>query len=111
MTDKRLSVLSGVLTVILLVIFGILILFVQLVLLNGVSERQGGIALGVSLLCQGLVILLAGFFAAWFSRLLVVRWAWNRALAIIVAVFLGILAGIPALFFSVLISILLAGIG
>lgn len=111
MSDRKLSILSAILTVVFLLILGILFFFVQLVLLNGVSEQQGGIALGISLLCQGLIILLAGFFAAWLSRLLVIKWGWNRTLVVIVTVLLGVLAGVLALFFSILVSIPLAGMG
>ena len=52
MTNKTPAIIASVLTIILLVILGVVVLFTQLVALNGFSERVGTIALGVSLGCQ-----------------------------------------------------------
>lgn len=84
---------SAVLTVILLVLTGVVVLLAQIIALNGYSDRQGGPALGSSLLCQGTGIFLAAVLAARLSGWLVGKFDWNRALSVIVAVLAGTMLG------------------
>jgi len=78
--------------------------------LNGVSERQGVTTMGISLVCQGVVVLLAGLFAGWVSNMIVTKFNWNKILAVVIAVILGTVLGGGVSFLFTLISIPLAGI-
>ncbi|MDQ3005812.1 MAG: hypothetical protein M3R47_10570, partial [Chloroflexota bacterium] len=98
------------LTVILLIIFGILSVFTQMLVLNGVSERQGMTAMGVSLVCQSVGVILAGVFAGWLTNFVITKLSWNKILAVIIAVIAGVLLGGTISFVSTIISIPLAGI-
>lgn len=110
MSNKVPAIISAVLTTLLLVIFAVLFLFVQMVALNGASEGQGVTAMGISLVCQGVVVLLAAAFAGWISNGLIAKFNWNRFLVIVIAVIVGTgLGGILSFVFTV-ISIPLAGV-
>jgi hypothetical protein len=111
MPNKKPAIISAVLTVILLIIFGILSVFTQMLVLNGANESQGMTAMGVSLVCQGAGAILAGAFAAWLTNLVITKFNWNNILAVVVAVIAGTLLGAMISFLSIIISIPLAGIG
>ena len=66
--SKTPTIISVILTILLLVIFGILSALFEMFALNDVSERQGGTAMGISLVCQGAGIILIGRFAWWFNQ-------------------------------------------
>lgn len=66
--------------------------------------------MGISLACQGIVVIIAGIFARWFTNLLITKFNWNRIPAIASAVFLGTLAGGFIAFLSIIIAIPVAGI-
>jgi hypothetical protein len=110
MPNKTPAIISAVLTVILLVIFGVLSVFMQMLVLNGASERQGVTAMGVSLLCQGVGAILAAAFAAWLANLVITKFNWNNMLAVVGAVIAGTLLGGVIPFLSIIISIPLAGV-
>ena|SRR5687768_16376030 len=110
MPNKKPAIVSAVLTVILLIIFGVLSILTQMLVLNGASERQGMTAMGVSLVCQGAGAILAAAFAAWLTNLLLSKFNWNNILAVIIAVIAGTLLGGVISFLSIIISIPLAGI-
>ena len=111
MPNKTPAIISAVLTVMLLVIFGFLSVFTQMLVLNGVSESQGMTAMGISLVCQSVGVILAGIFAGWLARLVIMKFNWNKVLAVIVAVIAGVLLGGTISLLSTIISIPLAGIG
>src|SRR5687768_13181289 len=110
MPNKRPAIISAVLTIILLIIFGVLSVFTQMLVLNGVSERQGMTAMGVSLVCQGAGAILAAAFAAWLTNLVITKFNWNNILAVVIAVIAGTLLGGLISFLSIIISIPLAGV-
>lgn len=110
MSNKTPAVISTVLTIILLVIFSIISIFMEMVVLNGASEKQGMAALGISLVCNGLATILLGLFSGWFTNLAIAKFSWNKILAVIVAVVLGTGFGAVTSFLSIIISIPLAGI-
>ena len=110
MPDKSPAFISGILTVILLIIFAILSVVTQMIALNGVSESQGMTAMGISLVCQGVGVILVGIFAGWMTNLVITKFNWNKVLAVIVAVIVGTLIGAGISVFSTIISIPLAGI-
>ncbi|MEW6239742.1 MAG: hypothetical protein AB1564_02910 [Chloroflexota bacterium] len=102
---------SVIVTLILLLLVGIVSMFGQVVLLNGViSDRQTGTALGIDLGCNGLTIILAAMFARWLTKLLLGKANWppfpSAAVAVIVSVGLGIFFS----FLSIIVGTMAAGI-
>jgi len=110
MPDKKPAIISGILTIILLIIFAILSVLTQMIALNGVSERQGMTAMGISLACQAVGVFLAGIFAGWLTNLTLTRFNWNKILAVVIAVIVATLFGGFVSFISTITSIPLAGI-
>ena len=110
MPNKTPAIISAVLTVILLITFGVLSVFTQMLVLNGVNESQGKTAMGVSLVCQGAGAILAAAFAAWLTNLVITKFNWNNILAVAIAVIAGTLLGALISFLSIIISIPLAGV-
>ena len=110
MTGKKPAIISAILTIVLLILFAVLSVFTQMIALNGVSESQGMTAMGISLVCQGVGLILAGIFAGWISNLVVTKFNWNKVLSVIVPVILGVLLGGTISLVSTIISIPLAGI-
>lgn len=111
MTNKAPAIISASLTIVLLILFAVLSVFMQMIALNGVSESQGATAMGISLVCQGVGLILVGLFAGWLTNLVITKFNWNKILAVIVAVIAGVLLGGAISFVSFIISIPLAGIG
>ena len=110
MPTKTPAIISGTLTILLLIIFAVLSVFMQMIALNGVSESQGMTAMGISLVYQGIGVILVGLLAGWLTNLVINKFNWNKVLAVIVAVIVGTLIGAGISVFSTIISIPLAGI-
>jgi hypothetical protein len=110
MPNKKPAMISAVLTVILLIIFGVLSVLMQMLVLNGASERQGMTVMGVSLVCQGAGAILAAVLAGWLTNLGITKFNWNNILAIVIAVIAGTLLGALISFLSIITSMPLAGI-
>ena len=110
MPNKSPALISSILTIVLLIIFAVLSVFTQMVALNGVSESQGMTAMGISLVCQGIGVILVGVLAGWLTNLAINKFNWNKVLAVIVAVIVGTLIGAGISVFSTIIAIPLAGI-
>ena len=110
MPNKTPAIIAAVLTIILLIIFGILSVFTQMLVLNGASENQGMTAMGGSLVCQGAGAILAAAFAGWLTNLVITKFNWNNILAVAVALIAGTLLGAAISFLSIIISIPLAGL-
>lgn len=110
MSTKTPATISAVLTVALLILLAILFVLLQMVALNGASERQGLTAMGLSLGCQSLVIILLGTLAARATTFLIRRVAWNSILAVVVAVLVATMIGGVIAFLSTIIAIPVAGI-
>jgi hypothetical protein len=109
-TTKTPAIVSSTLTVVLLTLTAILSVFVEMLALNGTSERQGLTAMGVSLLCQSIGVIMLGIFAGWATRLMITRFNWNKILAVAIAVIMALVAGGLISFLSIIIAIPLAGI-
>jgi hypothetical protein len=103
-----LKTLSAALTVVLLILAGVILLFAEIIALNGFSERQGTAALAGSLVCQGTGIVLAAILAARLSGWLVTKFNWNKALSVIVAVLAGTMLGGGFAVISILLSLAIA---
>ncbi len=110
MNNKTPAIVSAISTVILLIIFGILSILFEMVALNGASGKQGTVALVISLVCNGLSVILFGLFSSWFTKLAITKFNWNKILAVAVAVTLGTIFGMAVSFLSLIASILLAGV-
>jgi hypothetical protein len=111
MPSKKPAIISAIATFILLLIVGVLFFFVQIVALNGVmNENQAFTSLGIGLVCQGITMLLAAGFAAWFSNLLILRFDWHKTWAVVMAVLLGTMIGTALSLIATAAAIPLAGI-
>lgn len=110
MPNKIPAIISAVLTVVLLILFAVLSVFMQMIALNGVSESQGVTAMSISLVCQGVGVILVGVLAGWLTNLVITKFNWNKILAVLVAVTVGVLFGGVISFVSFIISLPMAGI-
>lgn len=110
MLSKTPAIISVILIILLLIIFGILSILFEILALNGASESQGVTAIGISLVCQGAGMILIGIFAWWLTNLLISKFNWNKVVAVILAVISGTLLGAGITFLSLIVSIPLAGI-
>ena len=110
MSNKAPAVISTLLTIIFLVILAIASVLLEMLALNGASERQGTLAMGISLACQGVSLVLIEILTRWLTNLLITRFSWNKIVAVIVTVISGVLLGSVISFLSLIISIPVAGI-
>lgn len=110
MSNKAPAVISTLLTIIFLVILAIASVLLEMLALNGASERQGTLAMGISLACQGVSLVLIAILTRWLTNLLITRFSWNKIVAVIVTVISGVLLGSVISFLSLIISIPVAGI-
>ena len=102
--------ISAILTVLILIFLAIVFVLLQMVALNGVSERQGLTAMGVSLACQSLVVILLATFAARATTFLITKVEWNSILAVLVTVLVMTTIGGVTSFLVSLIAIPVVGI-
>lgn len=110
MPRKTPATISAILTVSLLILLAVLFTLLQMIALNGVSERQGLTAMGISLTCQSIVIILLGIFAARATTFLITRVNWNSILAVTTTVIVATSLGGTISFLSSVIAIPVAGI-
>jgi len=110
MPTKTPAAISATLTVLILIFLAVLFVLLQMVALNGASERQGLTAMGLSLGCQSLVIILLGTLAARATTFLITKVEWNSILAVIVTVLAAATIGGVIAFLSMIIAIPVAGI-
>ncbi|MDP1624405.1 MAG: hypothetical protein Q8L64_01410 [bacterium] len=71
MPTKTLSIISVVLTVIFLILIGIFLFVMTLVALNGFGDSEGTAAVMITLVCQGIGLILSALLAGWLTRLFV----------------------------------------
>jgi hypothetical protein len=105
MPSKIPSIISSVLTVIFFILFGLVLTFGQLVILNGFSEREGNASFITAFVCQGVEIILCAILAWWLTKLLVQKFNWNKVLSVIISVVVTIVLGGGLAFASLLVSI------
>jgi hypothetical protein len=110
MPNKTPATISAVLTIAILAALAVLSVLMQMIALNGASERQGFTAMGISLACQGIVILLMGILAARVTRFLITKVDWNSILAVVVTVIVATTIGGTLAFLASVIAIPIAGI-
>jgi len=110
MSNKTPATISAVLTILVLVFLAVVTVLLQMIALNGASERQGMTAMGISLACQSIVILLLGTLAARATNFLITKVSWNGILAVVVTVLAATMIGGTISFLSSIIAIPVAGI-
>ena len=110
MPNVKSATLSAILTVLVLILLAVLSLLLQMVALNGASEIQGVTAMGISLACQSIVVILLGIFAARATNFLITKVNWNSILAVGVTVLVATMIGGTISFLSSIIAIPVAGI-
>jgi hypothetical protein len=110
MPNKKPVIISTILTILILVILAIISVLLQLVATSGANQSQGLTAVGISLACQGVVIILLGIFAARSTNFLITKVQWDSILAVVTIVLLATTMGGVISFLSSIIAIPLAGI-
>ena len=110
MPTRTPAAISATLTILILVLLAILFVLLQMVALNGASERQGLMAMGLSLGCQSLVMILLGILAARATTFLITKVQWNSILAVAVTVLAAATIGGVIAFLSMVMAIPVAGI-
>ena len=108
MPTKTPSIVSTVLTVVLLLLFGAVSLFFLIILLNGFSDREAGPALITALVCNGIGIILSAVLAWYLSRWFIGRFNMNSIVAVIVSILAGFLFGGGISFVSIFIGAIVA---
>jgi hypothetical protein len=106
--SKRPAIISILITVILLLLIGAFVFFIDLIALNGFSGSEGGIALTTLGVCQGVVLILSAVLAGRLTTFLITKRSWNNVLAISVSVITLTLLGLLFYFAAVLLSVGLA---
>ena len=110
MPTKSPATISALLTVLILVFLAVVFVLLQMVALNGASERQGLTAMGLSLGCQSLAVILLAALAARATRFLITRVEWNSILAVVVTVLVATMIGGVISFLVSVVAIPIAGI-
>ena len=110
MSTKTPATVSAILTILILVVLAILFLLLQMVALNGAGENRGFTAMGISLACQGILMILLGILAARATTFLITKVEWNAILAVVVTVLAATTIGGAISFLVNLIAIPIAGI-
>ncbi|MBK7450015.1 MAG: hypothetical protein IPJ47_11530 [Anaerolineales bacterium] len=108
MSTKTPSIISTILTIILLILFGIASGFFLLVALNGFDSRSGEPALITSLVCNIIGIILSAVLSWKLPRWLIGKFNWNSIVAVIVSVLAGFMVGSGLSAIAMFISVLVA---
>jgi hypothetical protein len=109
-SSKSPATISAILTVLILIFLAIVFVLLQMVALNGASERQGLTAMGLSLGCQSIVIILLAALAARATTFLITKVEWNSILAVVLTVIVASMMGGVISFLASVIAIPVAGI-
>ena len=110
MSNKRPVLISVILTTLILIFLAVISVLLQLVATNGANQGQGLTAIGMSLGCQGIVMLLLAIFAARSTNFLITKVQWDSILAVVTVVLLATTMGGVISFLSSVIAIPVAGI-
>lgn len=110
MSNKSPAAISAILTVVILVFLAVVFVLLQMIALNGASERQGLTAMGLSLGCQSILVILLATLAARTTRFLITKVEWNSILAVVITVLVATTIGGVISFLASVIAIPVAGI-
>jgi hypothetical protein len=87
MDTRTSTTLSVILTIIAILLISVFAFLMQIVLMNGVvSTSQTNIALGASLSCQGVNVLLGAILAGRLTRLYLTRFRMHKGWAVVLAI-------------------------
>lgn len=111
MPRKSPATISAILTVLILIFLAIIFVLLQMIALNGASERQGLTAMGLSLGCQSILVISLATLAARATTFLIAKAEWNSILAVAVTVLVASIIGGVISFLASIIAIPVAGIG
>ena len=113
MSTKTISVLSSLITFILTLALGLFMGFMQLVALNGFSEREGTPGLIAFLVCQIAGVILSVFITGKLVTYLISKFNWPGFWSSIASIFAGfvvsMLLNIPILFIPIMVIEILKG--
>ncbi|MCE9624337.1 MAG: hypothetical protein K8R69_02615 [Deltaproteobacteria bacterium] len=110
MLNQRFDIASGVLTALPLGLLAVVFLFFEMIALNGAGPKSAYLAFGFLLICQVVTLVSAGIFAGWLAKALVDKRHWRKAPSRLAALSTGILLGGLGFLFSMILSMLFAGI-
>ena len=110
MSAKTPATVSVILTILMLVALAIVFVLLQMIALNGFSEREGLTAMGLSLGCQSLAVIFLAMFAARATTFLITKVEWNSILAVAITVFAAATIGGVVAILSSIVSIAVVGI-
>lgn len=110
MSNKSPAAISAILTVFILVFLAIVFVLLQMIALNGARESQGLTAMGLSLGCQSILVILLATLAARATRFLITKVEWNSILAVVITVLVATTIGGVISFLVSVIAIPVAGV-
>ena len=110
MPTRTPATISAILTVVILIFLAIVFVLLQMLALNGASERQGLTAMGLSLGCQSIAVIFLAALAARATTFLVTKAEWNSVLAIVITVLIAATIGGVIAFLSTILAIPIASI-
>ncbi len=110
MPNRMPAIFAGSLTIVLLILCGVIFIGIQIIALNGATERQGMHAMLISLTCQSAGAIVTAIFAHWLTKRLIVKFNWNTLIAVIAAVILATAVGVVIASLATVVAIPLAGI-
>jgi membrane protease YdiL (CAAX protease family) len=110
MSNKTPAAISATLVTLILILLAVVFVLLQMIALNGASERQGMTAMGIALACQSVVVILLAIFAARATDFLITKVGWDRILAVVATVLVAATIGGTIFFLASLIAIPVAGI-
>jgi hypothetical protein len=105
MPTKTPSIISSVLTILLLLLIGAFVFFIDLIALNGVSGSDGGIALTTLGICEGIILILFAVLAGRFTTFLITKYSWNKFWAVAIPVITLTVLALALDFAAVLLSV------
>jgi len=108
MPTKTPSIVSTILTVISLLLFGAASMFFLLVALNGFSGSEGGPALTTGAVCNGIGIILAAVLAWKMPSWLMNKFNWSSIVAVFVSVLVSFFVGSGLSLVSLFIGVIVA---
>ncbi|MBI3162351.1 MAG: hypothetical protein HYZ23_07560 [Chloroflexi bacterium] len=108
MSTKIPSIISSLITLVLVVLIGVFLAFMQIILLNGFSSREGGPALAAGFTCLGIGAILSAILAWALAKVFISKFNWNNILAVFVSVLASSIFGGGLGFASIIITIAVA---
>lgn len=105
-------IVASAITFILLVVISLFFGIVQLLALDGaISEQRAMLGLGVSMLSQLMGYILCAIFAARLTRRALTKFQWGKVGSVLFGVVIGTITGVGVAFVSLILGVVVAGIG